>query len=81
MEVFSMAQFLEARFIKDNDGTLIMERPMELPRMTLEAAAQRGYRTLTPLEFQTAGIKQMDAGFAVMKNSHGELRAVKFSVL
>lgn len=76
-----MAQFLEASFTKDRDGTLIMQRPMELPRMTPEMAAQRGYRHLSPVEYQTAGVKSMDDGFYLMKNSRGELRAVKFSVL
>lgn len=76
-----MSQYLEALFATDRDGTLIMQRPMELPRMTPEMAAQRGYRPLSPIEYQTAGIKSMDAGFSLMKNSRGELRAVKFSAL
>jgi hypothetical protein len=72
-----MAKFLEARFIKDSDGKLIMGRPMELPRMTLEGAAQRGYRKLEHGELARSNIKSLDYGFAVLKTSRGELRAVR----
>lgn len=41
-----MAKFLEARFTQDRDGTLIMQRPYELERMTIEGCYARGYRQL-----------------------------------
>lgn len=73
-----MAKFLESRFTVDRDGTLIMQQPYELPRMTLEACYQRGYRKLEPGELSRANIKTLDNGFAVLRTPRGELRAVKY---
>lgn len=76
-----MAQFLEARFTQDRDGTLIMQRPYELERMTIEGCYARGYRQLERGELARSNIKRLDDGFSVLRNSRGELRAVKFSAL
>jgi hypothetical protein len=75
-----MGKLYEARFSIDRmTGKLDMNRPMEMPRMTMEATQQqRGYRRLTDEEFKNANLGNIDYGFAVMKTARGELRAVRY---